>query len=175
MSGQLPTVKKIRKNSGLTLIELLVVFTVIAILGGIGIASFVTYSQSQEVTQAAANIKLLINEAKFNALNVVKTASDGKGQDFSCGSEVLGGYLVEIVQPRTIRLAQVCEITTNTIKTITLSNTSSFTTPPATTCGQIMFASLSSTGSGLPCNISINGLGGTKLISIDEIGNINVE
>ena len=65
----------LKKTKGFTIIELLVVFTIIALTAGIGFVSLASYSRSQALTQAAANIKQSIDTARFNALSNVKTSS----------------------------------------------------------------------------------------------------
>lgn len=161
-----------RKQSGFTLIEILVVFSVIAILAGVGIASFVSYSRFQEVNQAANSIKLLVNEAKFNSLSVVKTLSDQQGQSITCGVQSLVGYRVDIIQPRTLNLIQVCDLNSTTVKSIELPQTISFST--GTSCLSIQFSSLSANALGVPCEIQITGFSESKTISIDRVGNVAI-
>ncbi len=164
-------------SSGFTIIELLVVFTVMAILGGIGVASFVSYSRSQQVNQTANNLKLLINEAKFNSLSVVKTAKSEDGSSATCGGEVLLGYTVSVIGNSALQLSQECEsIGSSVLKTITLPSGLSFVSvTPATNCSQIQFGSLSSVASGVPCSLRVSGFGQSKTISVDAIGNTSLQ
>lgn len=165
-------------NSGFTLIEILVVFTVVAILAGIGIASFVSYSRSEELNQSASNIRLLVNEAKFNSLSVVKTATNDSGTSIACGTASLIGYNVSVILPDTITLTQVCDEITppdRRIKTIVLpSGITIVSAIPATDCTTVGFGSLSSLASGVPCDIKLSGYGSTKTVSIDASGNASV-
>ncbi len=161
-------------NRGFTLIELLVVFSIIAVLSGVGIVSFVSYSHSQQVNQTANNIKLLISQARFNALSAVKTNQDLSGNTISCGSESLGGYTINILGNSQIELNQLCaSVNPSRIKLLVLPNNLTFS--GATTCSQIHFSPLSSTANGAPCNIVLTGYNQTKTIAVDSGGNISVQ
>lgn len=169
---------RLQINSGLTLIEILVVFTVASILAGIGIASFATYSRSQQISQSASDIRLLVNEAKFNSLSVVKTATNAQGQTIACGSQSLVGYALTVVLPNQIVLTQVCDEITppnRDIKTVTLPDNITITSAlPSPDCTQILFSSLSASATGVPCNIEISGFGQIKTITIDAAGNASI-
>jgi Tfp pilus assembly protein PilE len=169
---------RLRKSLGLTLIEILVVFTVASILAGIGIASFVTYSRSQQINQSASNIKLLVNEAKFNSLSVVKSATNEQGQEISCGAQSLVGYRIDVVSQSQITLTQVCDEVTppnRTLKTLTLPDNVVVTSAlPSQDCLQILFSSLTSAASGVPCSIEISGFGQAKTVEVDTAGNASV-
>ena len=161
-------------NRGFTLIELLVVFSIIAVLSGVGIVSFVSHSHSQQVNQTANNIKLLISQARFNALSAVKTNQDLSGNTISCGSESLGGYTINILGNSQIELNQLCaSVNPSRIKLLVLPNNLTFS--GATTCSQIHFSPLSSTANGAPCNIVLTGYNQTKTIAVDSGGNISVQ
>src|SRR5436190_14189834 len=60
-------------KKGFTLIELLVTFTMVAIISGMGFASFASYSRRQTVVQASYDVKQSIDEARFAALSSVKS------------------------------------------------------------------------------------------------------
>lgn len=169
---------KLRIDSGFTIIEILVVFTVVSILAGIGIASFASYSRSQQVIQSASNIKLIINEARFNSLNVVKSAVNDQGQTISCASASLLGYTIDAISPDRIVLTQICDEVSppnRTIKTLTLPDNVEITSAiPATDCSRILFNSLSSTAQGIPCSIEITGYGQVKTVVVDAAGNASV-
>lgn len=171
-NSQLPTQK------GFTLIEIMVVFTIATILAGIGIASFVSYSRSEQVNQTAGNIKLLINEAKFNSLSVVKTAANESGTKISCGDKSLVGYQIDVIEPDKIVMTQICNEVTppdRTIKTITLpTGVSIIGAAPSTNCSQILFSGLSANVTGTPCAVKISGYQMSKTISVDLRGNTSV-
>lgn len=168
-------------KNGFTLIELLVVFTVTAILAGIGVASFVTYSRSEQISQNAANVKQLISQAKFNSLSVVKTSTNDQGVRISCGSQSLVGYSVDFVKPDKVILTQVCDEIDppdKTIRTLKLSAGISISdvTAPQTNCSKIIFGSLDTNVSGVPCAIKLTGLGNnTKVVGVDLQGNATIE
>ncbi len=165
-------------NGGFTLIEILVVFTVVAILAGIGIASFVSYSRSEQLNQSASNIRLLVNEAKFNALSVVKNTTNESGTSVSCGTASLVSYNVSVTLPDMITLTQVCDEVSppdRRIKTIVLPDGITIVSAlPADDCSTVSFGSLSSMASGVPCDIKLSGYGSTKTVSIDASGNASV-
>src|SRR5690348_1214001 len=62
-------------SRGFTFIELIIVFTVMVIVGTVGLASLVDYSHSQEVSSAALDLKTLIQQTRSNAIAQVKPAS----------------------------------------------------------------------------------------------------
>lgn len=166
------------KQTGFTLIEILVVFTIVAILAGIGIASFVSYSRSQQVNQSAGDIKLLVNHAKFNALSVVKSAPNQSGTIISCQAASLIGYTIDVILPDRIVLTQVCDEVTppnRSIETITLpSGISIVSALPTADCSKVTFNSLSAVVSGTPCAIKISGYSQQKTIMIDSQGNTSI-
>lgn len=73
---------------GFTFIELIVTFSVIAILSGVGIASFVSYSRSQELNVAASELTTVINLAKSSSASQVKPDI--------CGDNAIENYEVRI-------------------------------------------------------------------------------
>lgn len=78
-------------KKGFTLIELIVVVTIMMILSTTGIASFVTYSRSQELSTATQNFITTLQLAKASAASQVKPLSD------TCNAErPLDGYAVTI-------------------------------------------------------------------------------
>lgn len=160
-------------SSGFTLIEILVVFSVVSILAGIGIASFASYSRTQEVNQAANNLKVFIGHAKFNALSAVKYSTDEQGIKVDCGTATLSGYSVTKVGNNILDLNQVCaDSTTNRIKRFTLPSNVTFGL--STTCSEIFFNTLSASPGGVPCTIVLSGNNLTNTISVDNIGNVSL-
>lgn len=75
-----------RISSGFTIIELIVVFSVLAIISTVGIASFVTYTNSQKLRNASLEIRTMLQQARSQSLAQVKPAS--------CGT--LQGYVVRV-------------------------------------------------------------------------------
>jgi prepilin-type N-terminal cleavage/methylation domain-containing protein len=76
-------------KNGFTLIELVVVFSIMAVLGTVGIASFVSYSRSQALQQVTSDLITTINTAKANAVSQTKPDS--------CQNKSLNGYRVYLV------------------------------------------------------------------------------
>src|SRR3990167_1262351 len=66
---------RIKNKKGFTLIELLVAFVVIAVLSTIGIASFVSYSRSQALTQATNDLATTLTVARSRAQAQVKPST----------------------------------------------------------------------------------------------------
>ena len=61
-----------RNSQGFTFIELIIVFTVLTIVGTVGIASLVDYSHSQEVASTALDLKTQLQHARSNAIAQIK-------------------------------------------------------------------------------------------------------
>lgn len=61
-----------KQELGFTLIELIISFAIISILSGVGIASFFSYSRTQELTNATKDIKTFLTTARTDALAQVK-------------------------------------------------------------------------------------------------------
>lgn len=164
----------LNSQSGFTLIEILVVFSIVAILAGIGMASFASYSRSQRLIQSANNIKLLVSEARFNSLSSVKTNKDQNGNTVTCGSESLVGYSLDILGSNQIELDLQCvNLSPMLVKLLTMP--SGYTFGNSTSCTQIHFDSLTATGGGLPCKIELTGFGQTKTLTIDAAGNTAIQ
>ncbi len=167
-------------QKGFTLLEILVVFSVIAILSGVGFGSFVSYSRTQQLNQTANNVKLLIIEARSNAISTVKSSN------IICDS--LQGYSIEMQGDNTLNLIQNC-VNNNpvddpekiTIKKMVLPKLLTFdnSSPAPIICGVadgLYFNVLSSQVSGAPCSIKVTGYNGvSKSICVDLGGNPSVK
>jgi prepilin-type N-terminal cleavage/methylation domain-containing protein len=79
------------RQKGFTLIELLTVITIMAILGTLSIAGFVSYNQVQSLQTSVNDVILMLNTAKSRAQSQVKPPSS------SVCNGTLDGYKVEIV------------------------------------------------------------------------------
>src|SRR4030042_4548027 len=82
------TFKTENSSRGFTLIELIVVFSILSVLSAAGLASFVTYSRTQAVTNERNNLILILNVAKARAQSQIKPSS--------CSTQTLRGYEVFI-------------------------------------------------------------------------------
>lgn len=85
----------IKHSSGFTLIELLIVFSLLAIISTIGIAAFSSYSQNQNLRNAALSIKTLLQEARTDATSQVNSCStsstfQGYALQLCCSSYTTG-------------------------------------------------------------------------------------
>lgn len=87
-----------KSQRGFTLIELVVVFTTIAILSTIGIASFVSYSRSQELNQTTSDLVQALNTAKSMSAAQLKTLNKNGSGPKGCinQNQALNGYGVQI-------------------------------------------------------------------------------
>jgi len=75
---------------GFTIIEILVVMSIAVMLAGVGLASFVSYSQQQTLNQARDNVDQYFKTAKFDALSSVYPSGS------LCQSGTLVSYEVQI-------------------------------------------------------------------------------
>lgn len=160
------------KNKGFTLIELLVVFVLMAIVSGIGFASFSDYSKKQTLIQAANNFKESINLAKFNAISSVKPAS--------CpDSSFLNGYKLIVCAKATCKgqgspdyeIDMTCDGVDTPVQSRTFPN--GVTLDASTTCAVLDFKTVSGTLSGGSCSITLKGFNKTSLLNVDLIGNVS--
>lgn len=62
-------------EKGFTLTELLVAITIMAILSSVGIASFVSYSRTQELNSATQDVVTMLQLAKASANSQIKPSS----------------------------------------------------------------------------------------------------
>jgi prepilin-type N-terminal cleavage/methylation domain-containing protein len=82
---------------GFTLIELVVAFSIMAILSTVGIASFVSYSRSQTLQQAANNLVTAINTAKASSVAQTVSLNLSGGVVLACAAgQSFGGYGITI-------------------------------------------------------------------------------
>ena len=160
--------------SGFTLIELLVVFSLIAVLSGLGLVSFVAYSRSQQVNQTANNLKLMINEARSHALSGVKTNQDITRATINCSGQSLSGYSINIIGNSELDISQLC---TNTIPALIKRYNVPTNISLSGSCTQINFDALTTTASGapLPCTVVVSGYNQSKTLTVDSVGNVSIQ
>lgn len=163
-------------NKGFTLLELLVVFSLATFVTGLGIVSFVGYGRIQDVAQSTNNIKLLIQEAKFNSLSAVRPAKTPLGNTTSCSDDdPLSGYRLDFSLSNTkVSLFVLCGAQPEVAyKTVNLPT--NVTIGTGTTCSSVQFDVISAKTNGPPCDIEIQGIGNQKkTISIDILGNVSI-
>lgn len=150
--------------AGFTLIELIVSFSIMAILATIGIASFSSYSHSQELDAATTEVITMITEAKSKSLSQVKPAT--------CVS-TLDGYQVTVTSNKDYRLSVMCSGAEIVIKSDKLQGNITFVNPPPVKFLFLVFnGGVTGAGAG-GTGISLTGYGKTKTITIFANGTIS--
>jgi len=165
-----------KKDSGFTLIELLVIFSVVAVLSGVGVVSLSSYSQAQQLAQSSNSIKLIIQEARSNSISSVNTMVNEDGEEISCGSRRLDGYLVRVnINLNSVQLFMSCEHTLPVLLLVkTYEPPNPLTILSATTCTDIHFDALTAIASGVPCEVEMQAFGDERSIMVDTGGNVFV-
>lgn len=161
-------------NSGFTILELLIVFTLGIFIAGFGLVAFSAYGRSQSLTNAAAQTKLLIQEARFSAQSSVRPVKTPDGSTIDCGTSELVGYRVQLLTVKNkIESYLVCGNQTSFLmKELKFPTNISFDS--ATTCSQILFDAISTQATGANCNIVIQGYGSKRQLSVDGVGGIKI-
>ena len=163
-----PLTSHFSPRKGFTLIELLVTFTLISIITGIGLASFVSYSQRQVVVQAASDFKQAVDLARFNALSSVKPkACSGVLSDFKfnvCFNATCynSGVDYEVIVGCGLDLSVLSK---KLPQNVTFSNVVG-----SPNCTTLKFTPISGVVTGVPCEIFVNGYGNQIKVSIDLNG-----
>jgi prepilin-type N-terminal cleavage/methylation domain-containing protein len=151
-------------QSGLTLIELLTSISIMAIISTFSIASFVSYSNSQTVQTAAADVVDTLNLAKSRAVSQVI--------DNQCTGKSLTAYQVTFTVPDHYALEVVCDGTTYQVGvTKVLAKNVTF---KSVAVAQVVF----NAGTGIvpnPGSIVMTGYNLTKTITVTATGVISVE
>lgn len=169
------------RSNGFTLIELLTAFSLITIIAGVGFASLVSYSRSQAVTQAEADVKQAVDTARFNALSNVRPSVCAAVDQLVSYNAVFcinganaatclansipdnGGYLIQAtcgVQPP------------YTISAKKLPSGLSFSSV-AGNCSNVGFLAVSATVSGGSCNAKITGYNKSATVVVDSTGYVS--
>lgn len=150
-------------KAAFTLVELLVAMTILAIVGGAGMAGFRQAALRQSVDAAQGQLMGVLSQAQSNASAGVR--------DATCGANSLTGWRVTFTAT-TFKVEGVCGPTTFSTKTYTLAASISLTTLPSP--NPIIFKPLRA-GTNVPnsTNIVITGNGLTRTISINNVGQIN--
>jgi prepilin-type N-terminal cleavage/methylation domain-containing protein len=165
---------KIQRNNGFTLIELMVVFSLMALVSGIGFVSFSSYNQKQIVNQAAQDIKLIFDNAKFNALSSVKVSS-------SCKNSTLVGYKIVLCSKASclgsVADSYEIDVMCSDVDSLLYSKKlpQNVTIDEASTCEVVKYNTLSNFVEGGPCEIIVTGYNISNTIQIDSGGNASVQ
>lgn len=147
---------------GFTLIELIVVFSISAMLGAIGIASYASYNDSQAFESDTLGVITMLNTAKSHALSKAKPPQ--------CANMTLQGYQVTLSSSRVYTLSALCGGNTYVMTTKNLSAKSTFAVTSApkveyNTTGAIRTSSV----------ITIVNNGRTKTIRVNTAGTVSVQ
>lgn len=158
--------KILRSSSGFSLIELMVVFLLTSIISGIGFASYKSYSDKQTLTSAAQDLKLVIDNTKFNALSGVKPSN--------CAStDPLSGYDFTLLQvSNSYTMSALCGTNKYVLQTKVVPQQVSIL--PSSTCSVIRFLSLNGQTSTANCVINISAYGKTAAVAVDQVGNVSI-
>lgn len=164
----------IKINGGFTIIEILVVFSIIAILGGMSLASFAAYTKRQLITQTASEIKLSIERAKYNTISQVKPVScEGfRGYKFvncrnasaQCQSSAYDFELERVCGSGAPVVVEGKKLPAR----VSLSPVAT-----GTYCGEIFYTNGSDAFSGVPCKMQLSANGLTLIITVDSAGQIS--
>ena len=151
-------------KSAFTLVELLVAMTILAIVGGAGMAGFRSAAQRQSVDAAQGQIMGALTQAQSNAAAGVKDAT-------ACGVTPLVGWRVSFTAS-SYTVEGVCGSTTFSSKTTQLSSGLTVSTLP--TPNPIVFKPLrQGTTIAVSTTIVLSGNGLTKNIAVTNVGQIN--
>ena len=100
-------------QAGFTLIELIVVFSIITLLSAIGIASFVTYSRSQNVDTSMKDFKSMLFTARSRALSQLRDSACFSNGFTGQGYELEGYQVVACCSFGALCLNQQCNNSSN--------------------------------------------------------------
>lgn len=179
----------LNKSSGFTLLELTIVFTIIAALGSVGFAAFSNFSSQQVLDQAAQDLKLGIDKAKFSAISRVKPTA--------CASaNLLTTYIVVICATDGVtacasannlyEIRPVCTPVPNPSPIPSTKEKSTKITVSVSACGggtlpannnSILFSPLKGVVRNTGCTIVLTNTdnGNTKTICVDAGGNASIK
>lgn len=165
-----------RNRPGFTLIELLFVFSVFGVLSTVGIASYVSYSRTQELNSSAFSVVTMLNFAKSRASSQVKPSQ--------CNNQTLQGYKVSICglssspcdESGVYKLSVVCGgseyiLQTQLLDTRPQVKIAFSTDPTKTSSTSFLFKTLTGGVDGTG-QITLTGYGREKNIQVDSLGNI---
>lgn len=146
-------------QAGFTLIEILVVISVTGILSAIGIASFVSYSRQQQVTQAVNDLKNNLRIAQSKALT----------QEIPSGCTNLSAYELRFAADnRSYNIYPICLTDQSAIMPpINLPSSVSKIEGPTAIVFKILTGAVDGAGT-----IAISGFNVTQSITVTAVGGI---
>lgn len=171
----------VRNKLGFTIFELLVVFSLVSVVSGIGFVSLGSYSRKQVILQSLANIKQIVDTARFNALSNVKPTTCGTGEELSsytvkfCFNSNCTG-IVGATNNSSYVLQAACGAQTSIVSVHDLPSGVLFTDLPAGLggiCQDFIFKSVKSNVIGGPCYINLTGFSNTITLSINSLGYVS--
>lgn len=149
---------------GFTLIEIMVALTILAIVGGSGMAGFRKAAQRQVVDSAQSQISAALGQAQANASAGVKDAA-------VCGTTALAGWQVTFTAS-SYKIEGLCGTTVFSSKTVSLSPVVTVSILPSP--NPIVFKPLrSGTNIPLTTTLSLSGEGLVKNVAVTNLGQIN--
>jgi len=165
--------------AGFSLIELLVTFSMVAIISGIGFASFVGQSRRQAIVQSRLDVKQAVEVARFNAISNVKPAG--------CNTGTLASYIISFCiadnpscttagDGNGYEVKAVCGSQKILVLSKNLSQNLNFTDFGVTTlCQDVTFNAVSSVISGTPCQITVSGYSRNSTVNISRQGFVSYD
>jgi type II secretory pathway pseudopilin PulG len=172
--------EKVRSFStvGFTIIELLVAFSIMAIITGVGLTSFVSISRRQILYEAASNVKQKIDQARFNAISIVKPSTCSPTSELTsykfhfCHS---GNTQCSSPSNR-YKVDAVCSGINRSFDSKLMPQSLTFGAPPSelgTPCGTISFSSVRAKVTGGSCVIRISGSNQHIDLTVDSQGYVS--
>jgi Tfp pilus assembly protein FimT len=151
--------------AGFTLIEMLVVFSLLFTFSTVGIASYVQFTNNQSLDASVGEFSTMLNTARVRAVSqVIPEAAT------SCAGQTLQGYQISLMPwGKDYEIDILCGGNVVALNKQKLSNNICFNSSSNT---PVIFNVTD--GTTKPSTITINGVGKSKVIGIDNAGNVSV-
>jgi Tfp pilus assembly protein FimT len=152
--------------AGFTLIEMLVVFSLLFTFSTAGIASYVQFTNTQSLDASTAEFSTILSTARMRAVSQIVPAAATP----SCAGQTLHGYQVNFTPSwKDYEVDILCGGNVVALNKQKLSNNICFNSSSNT---PVIFNVTD--GTTKPATITINGVDKSKVISIDNAGNVSV-
>jgi Tfp pilus assembly protein FimT len=152
-------------SAGFTLIEMLVVFSLLFTFSTVGIVSYVQFNNTQSLDTSTSEFTTMLNTARMRAVSQVVPAAAT-----SCAGQILKGYQVNLTPSwKDYEIDILCGGNVVTLDKQKLSNNICFN---SSSNGPVIFNVAD--GTTKPTTITINGVDKSKIISVDNAGNVSV-